>query len=243
MAKTSVGRWIIIAEDKGVRFQPIWGASYVMPNLFGHSQAPGADTQAGIKRVLFTSATLMGAEYIADVILQSFDFTIAFGMGFFHGGQHFGDMYRYTFPETVVFTQYISRENFEQLHYSFVMGFRLFLAPGQQCDLLTSLDDGFVRRVADIVRLYRKHAGVLLRGRFLSVEPIEADDPELVARAYESPAGCAVAVWNPTDRTRELTIRWPGKKLAFAETPAGDMLFSAGPPALDAGQVAVLLFE
>ena len=90
----------------------------------------------------------LGAEYIADVILQYYDFTLPFGLGFFYGDQHFGEMYRYTFPEDILCTQYMARENYEQLHYSFVMGYRFFLAPRQQCEVLTDLDPAFVARLA-----------------------------------------------------------------------------------------------
>ena len=121
----------------------------------------------------------LGAEYIADVILQYYDFTLPFGLGFFYGEQHFGELYRYTFPEDILLTQYMARENYEQLHYSFVMGYRFFLAPRQQCEVLTDLDPAFVSRLAELNRLRRKHAAILLRGRFLETEPLEIGTPAL----------------------------------------------------------------
>ncbi len=182
----------------------------------------------------------LGGEYIADVILQYYDFTLPFGLGFFYGDQHFGEMYRYTFPEDILCTQYMARENYEQLHYSFVMGYRFFLAPRQQCEVLTDLAPAFVARLAALNRLRRKHAAILLRGRFLETEPLEITNPALVARAFESEAGCAVAVWNPTSEPQELSLSWPGKSLTTIETPAGRL---SGDAPLAPEDVAVILFR
>ena len=181
----------------------------------------------------------LGAEYIADVILQYYDFTIPFGMGFAFGGQHFGELYRYTFPEDVLCTEYMARENFEQLHYSFVMGYRFFLAPRQQCELLTVLEPGFVKRLASLVGLRRRHAARLLRGRFLDTEPLKLANPALVARAYDAPEGAAVAVWNPTAEPQELAIEWPGRRVVACETPGGRLDAGALPP----GEVGVMVLE
>ena len=70
------GNWLVVQEENGIRIQPIWGAPFVMKNLFGHEVAPGlADPldgaqyrDRGVQKVLFTSATLMGAEYVADTL-------------------------------------------------------------------------------------------------------------------------------------------------------------------------------
>ena len=182
----------------------------------------------------------LGAEYIADVILQFYDFTIPFGSGFFFGEQHFGEMYRYTFPEDVICTQYMSREDYRQLHYSFVMGYRFFLAPRQQCEVLTAMEPAFVDRLAKLVRLRRRHAARLLRGRFRETAPLAIGNPALVARAFEAPEGGAVAVWNPTDRPQELAVTWPGRTLAAAETPDGAL--PAAGASLAPDEVAVMLF-
>ncbi|HEY3396235.1 MAG TPA: DUF6259 domain-containing protein [Armatimonadota bacterium] len=181
----------------------------------------------------------LGAEYVADVLLQYYDFTLPFGLGFLYGGQHFGEMYRYTFPEDILCSQYLARENYEQLHYSFVMGYRFFLAARQQCELLTDLDPAFVARLAELNALRRRHAGVLLGGRFRETEPLVVDNPALVARAYETSHEAAVAVWNPTDQPQELAVAWPGKRLTQAEAAAGAL--PAGAP-LAPQDVAVLTF-
>ncbi|HUU70066.1 MAG TPA: hypothetical protein VM186_11110, partial [Planctomycetota bacterium] len=184
--------------------------------------------------------TALGAEYIADAILQYYDFTIPFGSGFFYEGQHFGEMYRYTFPEDVLLTQYISREDYEQLAYSFVMGYRFFLAPLQQCELITSLRPDFVRRLASLIRLRCTYAGVLLRGRFLETLPLQVGNPAIVARAYESAGEAAVAVWNTSARPQPPDVAWPGRILASVETPGG----MADPSSdLPPGEVAVMVFR
>lgn len=73
------GKWLI--EEKGgqfpaVQFYPVWGTDHVMPWLFGHSETPesmdvferGEKFDPGVKQVVMTSATLMGAEFVAEVM-------------------------------------------------------------------------------------------------------------------------------------------------------------------------------
>jgi hypothetical protein len=184
----------------------------------------------------------LGAEYIADCILQYYDFTIPFGLGFFYEGQHFGEMYRFTFPEDVLLTQYMARENDEQMLYSFVMGYRFFLAPRQQCAVLTDLDPRFVRRLAGLVALRRRLGSLLMQGVFRDVEPLEIGNPSLVARAFEAGAGpAAAAVWNPTATEQGLLVKWPGRRLTETERPDG--AWAAGPDVLGPNETAVLLFR
>ncbi len=159
----------------------------------------------------------LGAEYVADVILQYYDFTIPFGAGTRFGGHHFGEMYRYTFPEDIICSQYISREDYDQLHYSFVMGYRFFLTPGQQCELIDSFDSRFIGRIKLLAGLWKRNADPLLLGIFRDDEPLELPDRRLVARAYESGKCAAVALWNPTDVVLPLSIKWPGRRLERIE--------------------------
>lgn len=70
------GRWLVENEAKGVRLTPVWGSPFVMKNLFGHDKAPVNATLSertrarnqGVQKVTFSSATLMGAEYIAETL-------------------------------------------------------------------------------------------------------------------------------------------------------------------------------
>lgn len=67
------GEWIIEQFKGGAAFSPVWGAPFVTEKLMG--QAPEMGTlltrswkHSGVKKVVFTSATLMGAEYIAETL-------------------------------------------------------------------------------------------------------------------------------------------------------------------------------
>ncbi len=68
------GEWMIEEDQWGVNFLPIWGAPFVTEKLMGHETAPSAGTLAdlkfsrGVAKALFTSATLMGAEYVAELL-------------------------------------------------------------------------------------------------------------------------------------------------------------------------------
>ena len=76
---SEAGKWII--EEKGgnfpaISFYPVWGTDHVMPWLFGHQDAPEsmdvfARAEAydpGVKQVVMTSATLIGAEFVAELM-------------------------------------------------------------------------------------------------------------------------------------------------------------------------------
>ncbi len=70
------GRWFIEATANGVTFTPVWGRDFVMQRLFGHDEAPPSSDmyeaanqkQGGVQKVMLLSATLMGAEYIANTL-------------------------------------------------------------------------------------------------------------------------------------------------------------------------------
>lgn len=74
-----VGQWLV-REVQGnfpaVTFEPVWGREFVMKWLFGHDAPPesadiyelGRTWDPGVRKVIFTSATLMGAEFVADLM-------------------------------------------------------------------------------------------------------------------------------------------------------------------------------
>jgi Rad3-related DNA helicase len=72
IAPSDEGNWIITPTDWGVKFEPVWGAPYVMSHLFGHTGFANGQLLSGqsgsVERAVMTSATLMGAEYTADTL-------------------------------------------------------------------------------------------------------------------------------------------------------------------------------
>ena len=68
------GEWLVTGLQYGYVFQPIWGAPYVMEKLLGHKEPPAGASllefqySAGVRKSVFTSATLMGAEFIAKLL-------------------------------------------------------------------------------------------------------------------------------------------------------------------------------
>lgn len=70
----TAGEWIISKSSEMVSFEPVWGAPFVMEKLMGHKEVPEGTAlmesmrgkSRGIRKAVFTSATLMGAEYIAE---------------------------------------------------------------------------------------------------------------------------------------------------------------------------------
>lgn len=59
--------WAVSFDGQTMRARPLWGREYTLPNLLGRERGepPFAAGRLGVP-VLFTSATLMGADYIAE---------------------------------------------------------------------------------------------------------------------------------------------------------------------------------
>lgn len=70
----NAGDWIVEEAEWSVSFHPIWGAPFVTQRLMGTGGAPTAGLLSelggsrGISKALFTSATLMGADYVAELL-------------------------------------------------------------------------------------------------------------------------------------------------------------------------------
>lgn len=56
--EADIGKWLVEVKDSGVLFKPVWGRDFVMSHMLSKD----------IHRAMFTSATLIGAEYIADML-------------------------------------------------------------------------------------------------------------------------------------------------------------------------------
>lgn len=76
LTATDQGHWLVEEDEDKVTFTPIWGRGFVMKNLFGHDEAPpnsdayesAAHRAGGVQKVMLLSATLMGAEFIANTL-------------------------------------------------------------------------------------------------------------------------------------------------------------------------------
>ena len=187
----------------------------------------------------------LGAEYVCDVILQFYDFSLPFGLGFLYGAPHFGEMYRYTFPEDILMTQYVSRENYRQLNYSFVMGYRFFIAPHQQTGLLTDLHPEFVSHVRALCEFRKAHAEVLLDSTFSDDVLFQVDNAEVFAKGYlrESDGRGAVVVWNPTEQVQHARVRWPGAALSDTGSPLSGAAFDGNTVALEPDGIGVFFLR
>jgi len=187
----------------------------------------------------------LGAEYICDVILQFYDFSLPFGLGFFHGPPHFGEMYRYTFPEDILMTQYVSGEDYRQLNYSFVMGYRFFIAPHQQTGLLSELQPEFVEHVRALAEFRRANADVLLESTFVDDTLFETDNGRVLAKGYlrESDARAAVILWNPTGEVQDVEVNWPGAVLSSTACPLAGPVFDGNRAKLKPEEIAVFFFR
>ncbi|MHB9132758.1 MAG: DUF6259 domain-containing protein [Armatimonadota bacterium] len=160
----------------------------------------------------------LASEYINDAGLQPFDFTIPFGFGVHHGGNNFGELFRYTFPEYIITTQYLNGPEYERLRFALVMGFRFFFAINWQHDPISNTPPEFRAYVKSLVDLWTAHADPFLLGKFVDTEGMRNNNPALFAKAYRGETSFGVAVWNPTDEEQPLhittedgrSLRWAG---------------------------------
>jgi len=148
----------------------------------------------------------LASEYINDVGLQPFDFTIPFGFGMHYGGRNFGELFRYTFPEYIITTQYLNGAEYERLRFALVMGFRFFFAVNWQHAPISHTPPEFRAYVRKVIALWSAHADPFLLGKFIDDEGMRCTNPALFAKAYRSTTRFGVAVWNPTPDEQPLSI-------------------------------------
>jgi hypothetical protein len=149
----------------------------------------------------------MASEYINDAGLQPFDFTIPFGFGVHYGGRNFGEMFRYTFPEYIITTQYLNGPEYERLRFALVMGFRFFFAVKWQHEPISSLPAEFRNYAKSLIDLLQANADPFLTGKFVDDEGIHSENPTLFAKSYRSEKLYGIAVWNPTNDPQPLDIK------------------------------------
>jgi hypothetical protein len=149
----------------------------------------------------------LASEYINDAGLQPFDFTIPFGAGVHYGGTNFGELFRYTFPEYIITTQYLNGAEYDRVKFGVVMGFRLFFAINWQHQPISATPPAFRHFVRDVIALLLAHADPFLTGHFIDTDGLHAVNPALVAKSYRSAGRFGVAVWNPTDAPQPLALR------------------------------------
>ncbi len=148
----------------------------------------------------------LASEYINDAGLQPFDFTIPFGAGVHHGGQNFGELFRYTFPEYIITTQYLNGPEYDRVKFAVVMGFRLFFAINWQHQPISTTPPAFRTFVREVITLLETYADPFLTGRFTDTDGLQLGNPHLVAKSYHSATRFGVAVWNPTDAPQPLAL-------------------------------------
>jgi len=148
----------------------------------------------------------VGSEYINDAGLQAFDFTIPFGHGMHYGGTNFGELFRYTFPEYVITTQYLNSAEYDRVCYALVMGYRLFFAIRWQHAPISETPPAFRAFVKQVITLLTSYADPFLTGRFCDEEGLCIGNTALVAKRYAGTTQDGVAVWNPTEIPQPLTI-------------------------------------
>ena len=148
----------------------------------------------------------VGSEYINDAGLQPFDFTIPFGHGMHYGGTNFGELFRYTFPEYIITTQYLNGPEYDRVCYALVMGYRLFFAIRWQHAPIRETPPEFRAFVKKVITLLTTYADPFLLGRFRDDEGLHLGNPALVAKGYTGMTRDGIAVWNPTDTPQPLDI-------------------------------------
>ncbi len=148
----------------------------------------------------------LASEYINDAGLQPFDFTIPFGFGVHHGGRNFGELFRYTFPEYIITTQYLNGPEYARLRFALVMGLRFFFAVKWQHEPISSTPPEFRAYARSLVDLWTAHADPFLSGRFVDTDGLHSANPHLFAKAYRGADCFGVAVWNPMEEPQPLAI-------------------------------------
>jgi hypothetical protein len=161
-------------------------------------------------------------------------------------GTTFPEMFRYTFPE-VLTTQRHPTPMLNRLaaNYACIYGLRYEIESRYAPDV-HYLKEGVIPTRADyadilnppnvemmaatppaeatrylkqLVEFQRRHAALLLRGRFQDDRGFEFKGERLIAKAYAAGNQLGVLVWNPTDKPATFTMTIPKARLVTAAEP------------------------
>lgn len=171
-------------------------------------------------------------------------------------GTTFPEMFRYTFPE-VLTTQRHPTPMLNRLaaNYTCVYGLRYEIESRYAPDV-RYLKEGVIPTRADyadilnppnvemmaatppaeatrylkqLVEFQRRHAALLLRGRFEDDRGFEFKGERLIAKAYAAGNQLGVLVWNPTDKPATFSMSVPKARLATAAEPERDQVEPLSP--------------
>jgi hypothetical protein len=96
----------------------------------------------------------------------------------------------------------------------------------------------YLKAVTDFAR---RHADVLLQGRFVDKEGFTLTGAGLIAKAYRTEKQLGVIVWNPTGIAKPVRVDVPGAHLAAASEPERSAADGAAP--LDARSVRLYVWD
>ncbi len=157
----------------------------------------------------------------------------------------FPQMFRYCFPDAILTLR--NPNPFldpRYVNFAFLYGFRY------EMELRYLTDQEAVRRdeykawkayACAVATLRKKYADVLLKGTYRDQEGIRNGNPGVQCALFEGETRSAAALWNDTDQTQPVDIRWEGMQPVFWETVDASGL---GIPAdLAPGQVAVVVLR
>jgi hypothetical protein len=186
----------------------------------------------------------IGTEGVTDASGIYVDFFQGAGHGFQAPAgpddEGFGELFRYTFPEWILFSRGIALEDYKNTNYSFVYGFRFGFDFGQH----TFKDSlGLAAYSKRLCEIRNKHADLLLEGIFVDDEGFNIDNSRLVAKAFKSNEGekYAVLIWNPSDTEEEyFNVTVPGYKIVSAHTIEEDLRES--PKKIEPQKVVALIY-
>jgi hypothetical protein len=181
------------------------------------------------------------AEGIGDAAGQYIDFFQGAGSGFQPGPEDFPEMFRYTFPEYIVSNRVIEIEDYYRLNFAFVYGFRF--------DFEFNFTRGtfkdspklaaYSKRLCEI---RKKHADLLLEGRFVDDEGFTIDNPRIVAKAFKNDDKLAVLVWNPQKNAEKFQIKVSKEyRLEVVESIQGES--KKVPEEIQANSIMALIYK
>jgi hypothetical protein len=97
------------------------------------------------------------------------------------------------------------------------------------------------RYLRQLVEFQRRHAALLLRGRFVDDRGFQFKGERLIAKAYAAGNQLGVLVWNPTDKPATFSLNVPKARLVAAAEPERGKVEAFSP--LPAQSVRLLLWQ
>ncbi|GGF61220.1 hypothetical protein GCM10010912_03050 [Paenibacillus albidus] len=160
----------------------------------------------------------LGSEFVVDCYAPFLDFHHSCGYAAFKDEDSFPELYRQTFPETIMSNRFIhdERSDFKrQLNFAFVYGYRFDIAIFRSRATVTEVE-AYARHIQGLIALRESYAEFFYHGTFSLDTDMELPEG-IIKTEFVHKAGRLLVFWNDSMEEKQLTYQSRMIRLAANE--------------------------